>query len=145
MSIVAQRWTNLGTHSLSCKFSQGRLSRHKVINDIIFHSLATANISSRLEPPGLFGTDGKRPDGVSVAPWSQGKHLVWDATCVDTFCASNLRHSSTGPGGDAAIAELRPASTLSWIPCTSSNPLPWRHVDRLVLIPFPFLRPLAGG
>ena len=94
-----------GTHGLSCRFSQGRLSRHKAINDIIFHSLATANIPSRLEPPGLFRSDGKRPDGVSVAPWSQGKHLVWDATCVDTFCASNLRHSSTCPGGAAAMAE----------------------------------------
>ena len=32
--------------------------------------------------------DGKRPDGVSITPWSAGKPLVWDATCPDTFAVS---------------------------------------------------------
>ena len=58
-----------------------------------------------LEPSGLFRADGKRPDGVSMVPWSQGKYLVWDATCVDTFCPSNLQHSTKASGSAASIAE----------------------------------------
>ena len=94
-----------GRHGLSCRFSHGRMPRHQAINNIIFHSLTVANVPSRLEPPGLFRADGKRPDGVSMVPWSQGKYLVWDATCVDTFCLSNLQHSSKVLGGAAAMAE----------------------------------------
>ena len=94
-----------GRHGLSCKSSQGRRSRHQAINNIVLHSLASANIPSRLEPSGLHRSDGKRPDGVSLVPWSAGKYLVWDATCVDTFCPSNLQQSKDVSGGAAAKAE----------------------------------------
>ena len=76
-----------GRHGLSCKYSKGRFSRHAALNDIIRRALSSANIPSRLEPPGLSRVDGKRPD---VMPWSAGKPLVWDATCSDTFATSNL-------------------------------------------------------
>ena len=67
-------------------------------NSLYTHSLAAAKIPSRLEPSGLFSSDRKRPDGVSLVPWSQGRYLAWDATCVDTFCPSNLPHSVDAPG-----------------------------------------------
>ena len=51
-------------------------------------ALSTAKIPSRLEPSGLYRSDGKRPDGASVVPWKSGKLLVWDATCPDTFAPS---------------------------------------------------------
>jgi hypothetical protein len=38
-----------------------------------------------LEPPGMLSTDGNRANGVTLAPWSKGKCLVWNATCVDTM------------------------------------------------------------
>ena len=76
-------------HGRSCKSRCGRVSRHQMLNNIIHRSLASANISSRLEPSGLYRADGNRPDGVTLIPWSKGKFLVWDATCVDTFCDSN--------------------------------------------------------
>lgn len=31
-----------------------------------------------------------RVDGVTIFPWSHGRQLAWDATCVDSFCASNI-------------------------------------------------------
>ena len=74
-----------GHHGLSCRFSKGRVPRHHMLNSIIHHSLASANIPSRLEPSNLFREDGERPDGVTMVPWSNGRFLVWDATCVDTF------------------------------------------------------------
>ena len=95
----------LATHGLSCRHSQGRRPRHNAINDIILRSLVASNIPSRLEPSGLHRSDGKRPDGMSMVPWSQGKFLVWDATCTDTLCVSNLHRSISEPGNAAAHAE----------------------------------------
>ena len=42
-----------------------RYHRHAAINEMIHRA----------------GADGKRPDGMSLTPWSAG--LVWDATCPD--------------------------------------------------------------
>ena len=55
-------------HSLSCKKSEGRHFRHSALNDIVKRGLSAAHIPSRLEPTGLLRTDGKRPDGVTLAP-----------------------------------------------------------------------------
>ena len=68
-----------GRHSLSCKKSEGRHFRHSALNDIVKRGLSAAHIPSRLEPTGLLRSDGKRPDGVTLAPWSSGCLLVWDA------------------------------------------------------------------
>ena len=65
-----------GHHGLSCRFSQGRTSRHQSLNNIIHHSMASANVPSRLEPSGLYRSDGNRPDGVTMTPWSNGRLLV---------------------------------------------------------------------
>ena len=86
-------------HGLSCRFSQGRLPRHYSINNIIYHSLEAAKIPTRLEPSGLCHSDGNRPDGITMVPWSQGKYPVWDATCVDTYCQSHQHRASQVPGG----------------------------------------------
>ena len=42
---------------------------------------------------------------MAFVPWKQGKYLVWDATCVDTFCQSHCPRAATEPGGAAAHAE----------------------------------------
>ena len=47
--------------------------------------------------------DGKRPDGMSLIPWSMGRALVWDATCADTLAASYV-NSTSGRAGAAADA-----------------------------------------
>ena len=77
------------------------------IASIISRALTTAGIPSRLEPTGLLRTDGKRPDGMSLAPWSSGKLLVWDATCSDTFAPSHRSQATHAPGEVAARAEER--------------------------------------
>ena len=98
--------TSLGDMALAAGSAiEGYPAIMQDINDIIFHSLTVANVPSRLEPSGLFRADGKRPDGVSMVPWSQGKYLVCDATCLDTFCPSNLQHASKVLGGATAMAE----------------------------------------
>ena len=105
-ALCAKEVDHLARHDLSCKSSQGRTPRHNNLNAIIHRALSAAKVPSRLEPSGLHRSDGKRPDGMTMVPWSQGKFLVWDATCVDTFCPSNQLRASLEPGGAAAYAEL---------------------------------------
>ena len=66
----------LELHSLSCRRSAGRVSRHHNINDIIWRALTRAGIISTKEPSGLSRTVGKRPDGLTLIPWSSGKSAV---------------------------------------------------------------------
>ena len=94
-----------GHHELSCKFNKGRTPRHHMLSTIIHHSLASANIPSRLEASNLFMADGKRPDEVTMAPWSNRRFLLWDATCVDTFCDSLKSATAREAGGATALAE----------------------------------------
>ena len=76
---------HLGTHSLSCRYSQARHLRHATVNDLVKRSLDAAQIPSHLEPTGLYRLDGKRPDGASIVPWKAGKILVWDIGCEKTI------------------------------------------------------------
>ena len=94
-----------GVHGLSCRFNKGRTARHAEANDIIRRALVSAGLPAVLEPQGLCRADGKRPDGATLGPWSKGKQLVWDFTCVDTLALSNLPTSSQGAGKLASTAE----------------------------------------
>ena len=96
---------HLATHGLSCQRSTGRHPRHAALNDIIHRALAAAKIPSRLEPSGLYRSDGKRPDGASLVPWRRGKFLVWDATCKDTFASSYVSYAAREAGLVAKLAE----------------------------------------
>ena len=87
-----------GIHGLSCHYSRGHHFRHSALNGIIKRSLEAAKIPCHLEPSGRYRSDGKRPDGASVVPWQRGEILVWDATCSDTFAASNREIAVREPG-----------------------------------------------
>ena len=65
-----------GLHGLSCTKSAGRFSLHATLNSFINQTLGSQNLPSMLEPRGLYRTDGKRPDGVTMIPWEMGKQLV---------------------------------------------------------------------
>ena len=93
--------------------SQVCTAGHNSLNNIIYRSLAAAKVPSRLEPTGLHRADGNRPDGVTMIPWSEGRFLVWDATCVDTFCQSHSRRCAGEAGAAAAYAEGEKVKTYS--------------------------------
>ena len=78
-----QKVDQFALHGLSCVKSKGRHCRH-----------AAAQIPSTLEPNGHFRSDGKRPDGLTIAPWRMGHSLVWDATCPDTYAVSYIAHAT---------------------------------------------------
>jgi len=94
-----------GLHGLSCKFSAGRHPRHAALNNVIKRALESAGIPSVLEPLGVDRGDGKRPDGITVFPFSRGRSLCWDATCVDTYAETNVNSSAVAPGNAALKAE----------------------------------------
>ena len=64
-----------------------------------------AEVPSRLEPSSLTREDGKRPDELSLSPWSKGRCLVWDFTCPDTLATSHLNQAVAGAGVVATEAE----------------------------------------
>ncbi|XP_065314291.1 uncharacterized protein LOC135923463 [Gordionus sp. m RMFG-2023] len=89
-----------GRHGLNCIYSQGRHARHAAINLAISRSLTRARIPNILEPTNLSLDDGLRPDGLTSVPWSLGKSLIWDFTCVSSFpknLNSNPRWSGDPP------------------------------------------------
>ena len=96
-------------HALICKKTRSRFSRHGQGNDIIHRALSSADVPSTLEPPGLCRSDGKRPDGLTLFPWSRGKSLVWDFTCVHRLAVSYTRIASAPGSTVAAIAEEKKA------------------------------------
>ena len=83
-----------GLNGLSCTKSAGRFSRHATLNSLIKQTLGSLDLPSMLEPRGLYRTDGKRPDGVTMIPWEMGKQLVWDVTVVDALAPSRLNQGS---------------------------------------------------
>ena len=48
--------------------------------------------------------------GVTMVPWSNGRFLVWDATCMDTFCNSHCQATAKEAGGAAVHAETEKAN-----------------------------------
>ena len=78
------------------------------MNDIIWRAMTTARIQAVKEPPGLTRQDNKRPDGVTLIPWSHGRCLAWDVTVPDTVAASHLDRTSVTAGAAAEhAAELK--------------------------------------
>ena len=94
-----------GYHALTCRFSAGRIPRHTALNDIVRRALKSAGVPTLLEPQGIDRGDGKRPDGISLYPFSQGRSLVWDATCVNSFASSHVVAASVEAGAAAKAAE----------------------------------------
>lgn len=105
-----------GHHGLVCKLSSGRASRHYAINDIIWRALQKADIPSSKEPLGLLRSDGKRPDGSTLVPWSAGKYITWDVTNVHTCAPSYIHRTSVMAGGAAELAAVRKQAKYSDLP-----------------------------
>ena len=94
-------------HGLDCRKSGGRHVRHSAVNDVLHRALQAAGVPSQLEPSGLSRDDGKRPDGATIIPFSKGKCLVWDVTCVNTLAASHINSAASQAGAPSEAAELK--------------------------------------
>ena len=90
--------------------------RHHNINDLLCRAFTRAGIPTAKEPSGLFVADGKRPDGMTLIPWTGGKSLTWDVTVVDTLAKSHLNVSSTTQGGPSENAAAAKEAKYSDLP-----------------------------
>ncbi|XP_037034226.1 uncharacterized protein LOC119073006 [Bradysia coprophila] len=95
----------LGLHGLSCKYSAGRYARHAIVNDLLKRALVTSKVPAMLEPTGCNRSDDKKPDGLTLVPWHNGKPLVWDFTCADTLARSYVSGNSRKAGHAARKRE----------------------------------------
>ena len=59
------------------------------------------------EPSGLFRSDVKRPDGLTLVPWSSGKALCWDVTVTCPLADSYISAAARESGAAAEIAASR--------------------------------------
>ena len=74
---------------------------------VVRRGLSIAGIPSMLEPCGFDRGEGKRPGGITVYPYSRGRCLIWDATCVNTFASSNVIRAVLAAGSVPDASEVR--------------------------------------
>ena len=99
-----------------CKQAPSKIARHQAINDVIARAITTAGVPVSKEPVGLVRIDGKRPDGLTLIPWQDGKPLTWDVTVVSTLADSYLHSTSHSAGSAAETASIRKESKYSSLP-----------------------------
>ena len=77
------------------------------LNDLIARNFSAADVPVTKEPSGLLRSDGKCPDGLSLAPWRSGKALCWDVTVICPLAASYISDAAREPGSVAELVASR--------------------------------------
>jgi len=96
-----------GLHSFVCKRDPGRSARHHALNDLVPRSFVSAGVPVTKEPMGLFCTDVKRPDCVTLVPWQSGKSLCWVVTVTCPLAESYVDRAALEAGAAAEMAATR--------------------------------------
>ena len=107
----ADPWSQL----MVCTASSARRLRAErpdidALNDLVARAFASAAIPVAKEPQDLSRADGKRPDGLTMVPWREGKPLTWDVTVVCPLVESYIGDSATNAGSAAEVAATRKAA-----------------------------------
>jgi len=108
-----------GLHGFVCKQAPSKTARRHALNDVVARTFSAAGIPVSKEPSGLSRTDGKRPDGMTLIPWREGKPAVWDVTVVCTSVVSYLNSSAREAGAAAEFAASR--KTAKYISLAASH------------------------
>jgi len=94
-----------------------RITRHHALN-IISRAFASAKIPVTNEPSGLFRSDGKRPDGLTLIPWQRGLSLTWDVTVGTTLADSYISASASSAGErswDGGVQKTSQVRRIVWV------------------------------
>ena len=104
-------------HGLSCRRSGGRISRHQSANENFHRALVSGGIPEVLEPVGVAREDGKRPYGMSLIPWEEGRPaLSYGILLVVTLWLSAIETKLLWPRrgcGTAESLKIRKYSSLT--------------------------------
>src|SRR6185312_10648721 len=80
-------------HSLRCKKSGDRITRHNNVRNLVFKLADTGLLSPELEKLGILGPTDKsrrRPGDVSIKNWSLHRGLAIDVAVIHPLAASHL-------------------------------------------------------
>src|SRR6218665_2167375 len=111
---------------------------------ISFGVHCSADVPSMKEPSGLLRTDGKRPDGATLIPWSAGRYMALDATVVHTCAASYLSQTAISAGSAAEQAAVRKTAKYALLPATHVFvPLAFATLGRVNAVGAEFLSELG--
>lgn len=66
----------LGLHGLSCKKGGMKFHRHAALNEVLRRSFPSVGITTCLELSGLFWSDRRRHDGMTLIPCEREKSVV---------------------------------------------------------------------
>jgi len=89
-----------------CRRAPGRSARQHALNDLIARSFASAGIPVTKEPIGLFRSDGKRPESLTLVPWQSGMSLCRCVVSTSQYPALWLSHVTEAAREAGAAAEL---------------------------------------
>jgi len=89
---------------MGARFRLQKISRQHALNDLVARAFASACLPVTKEPHGLTRSDGKRPDGLTLVPWKEGKPLTWDVTAVCPLADLYVEASARDPGSAAEQA-----------------------------------------
>jgi len=92
-----------GLNSFVCKRALGRTARHHAPNDLITRSFAFARVPVTKEPVGLFRTDRKRLDGLTLIPWQSGNSSCWDITITCPLAELYIKGTTREAGSTAEM------------------------------------------
>ena len=62
----------------------GNKDTEKSMIYVIKRALVQAKIPALKEPSNLSQSGGKRPEGLTLTSWKNGRALIWDVTIADT-------------------------------------------------------------
>jgi hypothetical protein len=92
--LCEQTMNTLGDHSLCCKTSGDRITRHNRVTTVVEHAAFDGLLNPILEKKGILGeVDGRRPGDCSIPLWAGGRGLAIDVAVIDplgkTYLQSN--------------------------------------------------------
>jgi hypothetical protein len=133
-----------GLHSFICKRCPGRTNRHHALNDVVARAFLSAGIPVTKEPNGLTRLDGKRPDGLTLIPWQNGKSLTWDVTVASTLADSYVSSSERSAGAAAEMAAARKCDKyVNMMPAYIFQPIAIENLGVMNASAYDFFRELG--
>ena len=88
--------------------------RHQVLDDVIARAFVFADMPVTKEPDGFLIANHKRPDGLNLLPWQEGKPLASDVTVICPLAVSYV--SGYTPSAAAELAALRKCEKYANLP-----------------------------